>query len=36
MAPADDVDLSGVSVSVRRIFREVTREVESANSPDPL
>jgi Domain of unknown function (DUF4214) len=36
MAPADDVDLSGVSVSVRRIFREVAREVESANTRDPL
>jgi hypothetical protein len=35
-APGDEVDLSGVSVAVRRIFREVTREVEAANSPDPL
>ncbi len=36
MAPADDVDLSGVSVAVRRIFRELTREVESTNTRDPL
>jgi hypothetical protein len=28
----DDLDLTGVSVAVRRIFREVAREVESANN----
>jgi hypothetical protein len=35
-APPEEVDLSGVSVAVRRIFREVSREVESASHRDPL
>ena len=35
-APPEEVDLSGVSIAVRRIFREVSREVESANHRDPL
>jgi Domain of unknown function (DUF4214) len=35
-APATEVDLSGVTVAVRRIFREVSREVESAGSREPL
>jgi len=29
---ADAVELSGVSAAVRRIFRELAREVESARS----
>jgi hypothetical protein len=29
---ADAIDLSGVSAAVRRIFRELAREVESARS----
>jgi hypothetical protein len=35
-ANPDAADLSGVSVSVRRIFREVTQEVGTASSRDPI
>jgi Domain of unknown function (DUF4214) len=35
-ANPDGVDLSDVSVAARRIFRELTQEIESANSQDPM
>ena len=35
-ANPDGVDLSDVSVAVRRIFRKLTQEVESANKRDPM